>query len=344
MEILRSPVIGQSKLLRGVRRILCFFWMIYNLLRFRYDVVHIGSLPGINPVTSWATGYFLALIARLRHAQTVYTYTLADNEDEAVALAGLSGRIKRLFLNEITHIVSISPALRDALQYRFPNKKISLIINGARDDIFRPLNKIQRSQARSALGFNEDAVIFSFLGTISYRKGFDILAKAFAELSSQHLSWELLVIGPKSRRENQNILDSEVEEVTAEIRDHPRVHFLGRIDAREKLGEYLGASDVFVFPSRREGLGNAPMEAMAAGVPVIVTRLPGITDLANIHEQTGLYVEPDDVEQLKNAMCRLGEDLFLRQHMGQAARQRIEEAFSWEQYVSRWEELYLSSG
>jgi glycosyltransferase involved in cell wall biosynthesis len=79
---------------------------------------------------------------------------------------------------------------------------------------------------------------------------------------------------------------------------------------------------------------------MATGVPVVIARLPGITDLANIDGVTGLYVAPGNVEQLKEAMRRLGEDKVLRQRMGQAARQRIVEAFSWDQHVSRWEQLY----
>lgn len=340
--IFRSPAIGRSRLQRGARRLVCFFWMLYKLIQVQYDVVHISSLPGVGFATSRLMGYIIVLVVRLKGARTVFTYTLADTDYDLITFCGLQGCLKRNFLNSVSSLVGISPALYDALQTAFPKKRVSLIVNGVRDDIFHPLSIYECSRVRSTLGFDEQSVVFTFLGSVAYRKGFDILAEAFCTLSREHPNWYLLVIGPHAHQENTNISDTEFNELTALIHNNPRVVFLGRVDDRSRLSEYLGASDVFVFPSRREGLGNAPLEAMSAGVPVIIARLPGITDLANIHEQTGLYIEPDNVGQLKEAMRRLGEDPALRQSMGQAARRRIEEAFSWEQYVSRWEQLYTN--
>jgi glycosyltransferase involved in cell wall biosynthesis len=106
------------------------------------------------------------------------------------------------------------------------------------------------------------------------------------------------------------------------------------------LSRILSASDGFVFPSRREGMGIAPLEAMAVGVPVIVSRIPGITDLASVEGDTGLYVPPGDLLGLKAAMLRLGTDDDLRNRMGARAAQVVREGFAWQQHVTKWMKLY----
>jgi glycosyltransferase involved in cell wall biosynthesis len=82
------------------------------------------------------------------------------------------------------------------------------------------------------------------------------------------------------------------------------------------------------------------LEAMATGQPLIISCIPGVTDLANIDGQTGLFIQPGDTQGLKHAMLKLGELPDLRHKMGAAARQRIVEAFSWETYLKKWEEVY----
>ncbi|MGQ9517899.1 MAG: glycosyltransferase family 4 protein, partial [Anaerolineae bacterium] len=207
--------------------------------------------------------------------------------------------------------------------------------------IFTPLEEETRRHVRAEFGAGEEDVVFTFLGTVCRRKGFDLLAEAFASLALQHPNWRLWVIGPRSYAESQNLRDEEAQAVMAPLRGLDfQVRYFGRVDDRAKLARLLGASDVFVFPSRREGFGLAPVEAMAAGVPVILARIPGVTDLANLEGETGLYVPPDDAEALRQAMERLGSDPALRQQMGQRAVQRVREAFSWEPYIDKWERLY----
>jgi glycosyltransferase involved in cell wall biosynthesis len=118
---------------------------------------------------------------------------------------------------------------------------------------------------------------------------------------------------------------------------------MGRINDRQYLAKLMASSDVFVLPSRREGMPLAPMEAMSAGVPIIIARLPGSTDQANVHGVTGFYVPPDDASELQCAMQTLGENRQLREAMGQKARERIVETFGWQQHIDRWERLYCNA-
>jgi glycosyltransferase involved in cell wall biosynthesis len=216
-----------------------------------------------------------------------------------------------------------------------------LIPCGIRDNIFTRCSNPAREDLRSGHKAGHDDVVFAFLGSVGRRKGFDVLANAFAELAPTHPRWRLWVIGPRTRVENQNIDEREVAEVTSPLKDlQNRVKFWGRLDVRHTLSRILSASDVFVFPSRREGMGIAPMEAMAVGVPVVVSRIPGVTDLANVEGETGLYVPPGDLAGLKAAMLRLGTDEELRKRMGARAAQVVREGFAWEQHVTKWMKLY----
>lgn len=340
ITILRSPMVGTRRPSRLARRVIFWLWAMYKLARMEYDVLHWLSVPGIGPASNaFAAGSF-GTIAHQRGAKTVTVHALADSETAALDMRGKQKIWKRLHLRQADRIVAVSPALYRSLCESFPDKAL-LLPNGVRNDIFAPLSISQIADLRSQNGIPSEGIVFSFLGSIGKRKGFDVLAQAFADLTETHPEWRLWVIGPRTRAENQNLNEQEVREVCQPLDGlGSRVKYWGRVDDRQALARIIGASDVFVFPSRREGMGIAPIEAMAAGVPVIIARLPGITDLANVEGETGLYVEPGSVSDLKAAMVRLGQDSGLRQEMGRAARQRVDEAFSWESHIARWETLY----
>jgi glycosyltransferase involved in cell wall biosynthesis len=340
VRIYRSPAVHTSRPGRLIRRAVYFAWVLKHLLLRRYDAVHFGSMPGVDLATDALAAFVLAGIARWRGARTVTVHALADSETAALDLSGIRGFWKRLYYRNIDHIVAVSPALYAPLQAHFPQKAV-LILNAVRDDIFMPLDDATRQRVRAEAGIGEAVVVFTFLGTVCRRKGFDLLAQAFAGLAPRHPDWHLWVIGPRTRAESQNLDEAEAREVAAPLAGlEGQVRWWGRVDDRHKLARLLGASDVFVFPSRREGFGLAPVEAMAAGVPVIVSRIPGVTDLANVEGETGLYIPPNDAEALRQAMERLGSDPALRRRMGQNAVRRVQEAFRWEPYVDRWEHLY----
>jgi starch synthase len=170
--------------------------------------------------------------------------------------------------------------------------------------------------------------IIGFVGLIVQRKGFDLICDIFPEICEEFPKSVLWVVGPKNHTESNHIHDDEVaryQAVLEPVKSH--VKFFGNIQERNRLAELMAAMDIFVFPTRQEGFGLAPVEAMACGVPPIVARIPGVTDLANIEGITGKYIEPDNREQLKQAVRALILDQELRQRMGKAARKRVEENF-----------------
>jgi glycosyltransferase involved in cell wall biosynthesis len=214
-------------------------------------------------------------------------------------------------------------------------------MNGVQTDLFAPLVENTRLRVRVAAGAAPEEVVFAFLGTVGARKGFDVLAEAFLRICREGLPVQLWVIGPNSPEQNQNL---DWEEVKGLLRPldvvADRVHLWGRVDDRKRLREVLGSSDVFVFPSRREGQGVAPLEAMALELPVVISRLPRITDQAAVEGQSGYYVAPGDTDQLARTMRSLAIDRNLRRSMGVAGRRRVVEHFGWDRHISQWEEIY----
>jgi glycosyltransferase involved in cell wall biosynthesis len=120
-----------------------------------------------------------------------------------------------------------------------------------------------------------------------------------------------------------------------------KVTFHGLLPRLELINHYYNA-DVFVFPSIwNEGFGAPPVEAMAAGTPVVATRSGGMVETVRDHE-TGFLVEKNDCRALAEAILKLLEDDSLRERMGKAARRRALEHFHWDGIVAAIHDRYQS--
>jgi glycosyltransferase involved in cell wall biosynthesis len=115
-----------------------------------------------------------------------------------------------------------------------------------------------------------------------------------------------------------------------------RVRFLGE---QKDIPRVLAALDLVVVPSVSESLPNVILEAMAAGVPVVATRVGGIPEVVE-HERTGLLVPPEDDDRLVEAIERLILQASLRTEYGRRAREIALSRFQWDQVSARFEDLY----
>jgi glycosyltransferase involved in cell wall biosynthesis len=119
-----------------------------------------------------------------------------------------------------------------------------------------------------------------------------------------------------------------------------RVTFVDRIPHAETR-RYYDAADVFVFPSIFEAFPIPPIEAMAAGVPVIASKAGGVVESV-VHERTGLLVEREDSAALAEAILLLARDGVLRRSFGEAGRVRVGELFSWPKITADVESAFVS--
>jgi glycosyltransferase involved in cell wall biosynthesis len=118
------------------------------------------------------------------------------------------------------------------------------------------------------------------------------------------------------------------------------VVFLGW-QSRQELIQCYKQSNLFLFPSRHEGMPNAVLEAMASGLPVIASRISGNEELV-VHEETGLLVESENIDSLGTALKTLMKHPARGQQMGAAARLRVEEFFGWENTARQYASLLES--
>jgi glycosyltransferase involved in cell wall biosynthesis len=122
---------------------------------------------------------------------------------------------------------------------------------------------------------------------------------------------------------------------------HGKVHFLGEL-SDEEVNAYYKACDIFVLPShlRSEAFGIVQLEAMCCKKPVISTELGTGTTFVNVHQETGLTIQPDDIDALSNAIGYLIDHPEKRTHFGESGFNRVVEQFSAEKMIDRTIRLY----
>jgi len=173
-----------------------------------------------------------------------------------------------------------------------------------------------------------DRLIIS-VGRLVYYKGFEYLISAMSKVDGK-----LLIIGDGPLRQS-------LEQLANRLNLRDRVVFAGEIQ-NEKVVPYYHAAQLFALASvaRSEAFGIVQIEAMAASLPVVNTKLDSGVPFVSLHEKTGLSVPPEDPEALAAAINRLLDDPSLRRSFGQAARQRARQEFSLETMSSRVLALY----
>jgi glycosyltransferase involved in cell wall biosynthesis len=114
------------------------------------------------------------------------------------------------------------------------------------------------------------------------------------------------------------------------------LHFLGH---REDVRDLLSVYDIFVLPSLSEGMPLALLEAMAAGVPAVATRVGGVSEVIE-NGKTGLLVPPGDSRALADGIATLLENPALATELGEAARQVAVSRFSLERMVRAYQDIY----
>jgi len=164
-------------------------------------------------------------------------------------------------------------------------------------------------------------------GRIVHQKGLDLGLRALAHLKNLNWHWNIAGDGPQ--------LDA-LKSLTNELGLSDRVTFLGWL-SREELIQWYHHSNLFLFPSRHEGMPNAVLEAMSSGLPVVATRIAGSEDLV-LDGVTGLLVNAEDVDSLRDGLSRLIVEEKTRMQMGQASRQRVESEYSWENVARQYSE------
>ncbi len=194
-----------------------------------------------------------------------------------------------------------------------------------------PASEAQTERFRRAIDISDDTLILTTVANFRHVKGIDVLVRAAALVGKELPGVRVVVAGSFDTTAAGRTYADQVFQLSKAIGADPWMRFLGAV---EDVPALLSLSDIFVLPSRSEGLSNALLEAMSAGLPCIATDVGGNPEVI-VNGKTGFIVPSDNPELLADRMLRLLQDSQLRRRMGDASRRRASEHFAIEAMTSR---------
>jgi glycosyltransferase involved in cell wall biosynthesis len=226
-------------------------------------------------------------------------------------------------------VVGNSIAVRDLLvkEDGFNPAKIRVILNAVDGNLFCR----SRGNKGSLLPFlNEGQTLIAVLANMNIEtKGHQDLVEAARKICEDFPRVRFVLIGDGCKR-------AGIEQKVRELGLEEYFVFLGR---RNDVPELLSCCNLSVLPSWAEGLPNAVIESLAAGLPVVATKVGGIPEIIE-DGKSGLLVPAHDPASLANAILRVLNDTELARRLGRAGRERAQEVFSFERLLSETTNLY----
>lgn len=281
----------------------------------RPDVVHthqVGALAYAGPAA-------LAVGGPVVHTEHGKHYA---SRARTRLLGRLAGRFVARFLCVSSDIAAEAEACRIV-----PRRKIGVVANGV--DTARFATRSGRESTRAELGIAPEAIVVGTVGRLNEVKRQDRLIRAFARVHATSPTARLLLVG-------DGVLMADLRRLAADLNIESGVHFAGYQTEPER---FLGAMDLFALTSRSEGMPLAILEAWAAGVPVVASRVGGIPEMI-ADGQTGLLFDPEDENALVASIHRLIADGGLRDAIVAAGRALVVEKYDVRVMAANYERHY----
>jgi glycosyltransferase involved in cell wall biosynthesis len=320
----RAPIGRPWRFLASIRR--GYGLLVDQVARHQLAVVQ-SHLPGAN---FW--GLVLALRRRCRVVVTVHNNREFDYGDRDHPLrATLRRRAYRLMLRHCTATVAVSAEVASSLLREVgarpgEDRRLVVVPNGVEQP--PPLDPAARTAIRERFGVDPATLLLLAAGRHSEQKNFRTLIDAAALLRDRGLDFRLVIAGDGTLRPAH-------QEQAARLRLGGHVAFPGNLD---DLPRVMQAVDGFVLPSLWEGLPLVLLEALAAGAPVVGTRIAGVREVVT-DERDGLLVEPGDAQALADAIARL-QDPGLRARLRAAGLELVRREYAFDRVVARLVDLY----
>ncbi|MCZ6538907.1 MAG: glycosyltransferase [Chloroflexi bacterium] len=314
--------------------------------QFRQAGIEVRTL-GLKRKTDLAVAFRLRALLKQLRPDILHTYLLHSNvlgrivgrlvgvpaiisSERTIGQASRWGRLATRLTNPLTDAVeanSETVARSIERDLGVSPDKIEVVRSGVDLDAYD--GSPRRTEIRSELQLTDDQHLVLYVGRLRSVKGVEYGIRAFALASAQHPNMHLAIAG-----EGEQLGD--LQDLAKELGINEKTTFLG---VRNDLPDLLSAADSVLMPSLTEGFPRIAIEAMAAGKPVIATRVGG-TPEAIVDGETGILVPATDIDAMASALAKLVGDSTLQSRLGTAGRQRARQNYSVDNYVARLDGLY----
>jgi glycosyltransferase involved in cell wall biosynthesis len=313
---------------------------VEELLKFqqesgiKYSLVHTNY---------WISSWVGMQLKKQQPLQQVHTYhSLGAVKYKSITtipmIASTRLGVEKAVLETAERIVATSPQEQEHMRSLVSTKgNIDIIPCGT--DIER-FGSYTKQAARAALGIDPEAKMVFYVGRFDPRKGIETLVRAVGQSQLRGKEKLQLIIGGGSRPGQSDGNERErIEGIVAELGMTDFTTFPGRL-GDDILPAYYAAADVCVVPSHYEPFGLVAIEAMASSTPVVASDVGGL-QFTVIPEETGLLAAPQDEAAFAAAIDRILSNPDWANQLGQQARVRVEEKFSWDGVAHQLSELYI---
>ncbi|MEQ1796106.1 MAG: glycosyltransferase family 4 protein [Nitrospira sp.] len=303
---------------------LCALWALAGILRAKRPAIvhtHTSKAGVLGRVAAWLAG--VPVVVHTPHGHVFYGH-----------FGELKSRIflqvERMLCRVTTALVALTAAERDDHLERGVGcaERFAVIPSGIDVERFR---RARVEGRRIPSGFNcpSDATIVGSIGWLTDIKGHRVLVEALSYLRDEYPKLQVVIVGSGGQ---QDALLAQADSLGL----GDRIHLVGH---RDDIEQCLAGMDCFVFPSLNEGMGRALIEAMAAGLPVVASRVGGIPAIVR-HEENGLLVPAGDGRALSEALRRILNDRSWGDRLGQSASRTIGGEFGVRAMVDAVESVY----
>ena len=297
-------IIGQRALASGVGMVSLWLWLRARRFDVALTLLFYGDLIGRPLARAAGIARVISSLRSINFHYTGWQRLLIRRTAALVDLVVLNGSHVREFAIQEEGVAA---------------DRIRVILNGV-----EPVHGTAIRQHDN--GLPRVSPLIGGVGRLSPEKGYDLLLAALAHATQRHAHLVLIGSGSDARLLQEQALRLSISD---------RVHFTGQ---RSDVAPLLPALDLFVHPARQEGMSNALLEAMIAGLPIIATAIPGNREALD-SDTCGWLVPPDDPAALAAAIDAALSDPAEAARRGAAARRRAEQLYSIDAMLDAWEQV-----
>jgi len=321
----RSPVVGGGLAVNGILYFLAtLLWLIAN--RRKYDVVHCQQMFG--PTMAAAAATFIVRKPILTRVTTIGEL----GEVKQIREIPLS-RLRLRLIRRVSAWAALTAEMkRELVTLGISPARIRIIHNSTEIPAEPGYRASTKAKLRRDLGLGGNKIA-AFVGRLSEEKNLDLLIAAWPDVLGDFPDAQLLILGAGGAYRN---VEDRLRAQVAGLGLSQSVRFLGHVD---RAKDYVMASDLFVLPSRTEGMSNALVEALACGASIVATDIPGNSELCT-DRGNALLVPVGDRAATAAAIKEMFGSPGLAEKLGKAARKKAEDELSVGHMVSAYLEAY----